>query len=117
MCQVDVVGLVAALAFQLFEHVAHDFVLFGVHGHDAAVLGDLAEHLPQMAGRNTDLHRSEHLEAPDSLLERLGDFADRQMSARPGQNVVKRIVRITMIPKDGPPTLQHVEQRPTPFPA
>ena len=66
--EMDVVGLVAALAFELFEHVAHDLVFFGVHGHDAAVFGDLAEYLPQMAGRNAHLHRGEHLEAPDPLL-------------------------------------------------
>ena len=39
------------------------------------------------------------------------------MSARPRQNVVKRVVRVTVVAEDGPPTLQHVQERTAAFSA
>ena len=95
--QVEVIPLVAALTLELFSHIAHDFIFFGVYRHDAAMFGDLGKYGPQMAVWNTDgMEGGKDLKAGYAFLYGLANLADRLRRDLTRQNVVERIVGVGM---------------------
>ena len=97
--------VVAALAFQLRLHVGDDVVLLGVDGHDAAVLADLLEDLPQMAHGNAGVEGGKDLEAGDAGLDGLADLAHSAGRDGSRQDVMEGVVGVGVPPEGVPPRL------------
>ena len=66
--EVHIIGLVAALALELVQHIIHNLVLFRVDGHHTAVFGHFGKNLPQMSVWDTHLCGGKNFEAAYPLL-------------------------------------------------
>ena len=102
MGQVQVGTVVAALTLQLFLHVGDDVVLLGVHGHDAAVLADLLEDLPQVPHGNPGVEGGEDFEAGHAGLDGLANLAHGTGRDGAGQDVVEGMVNVGMTAENVP---------------
>ncbi len=100
------------LALELVGHVRDDVVLLGVHGHDAAVLGNLGKDAPEVAVRHPNgAEGREDLEAGGAVLDRLADLADGLRRDLTGQDVMKGEVGVRVATEDGTAPLDRLCDR------
>ena len=83
-----------------------------MHGHDAAVLGDLGKDVRQLAvGHPNGMKGGEDLEAGHALLHGLADLADGLRRHLAGQNIVEGIVGVGVGPKHVTAFFHHAHDR------
>src|SRR5262245_19307078 len=119
--EVDVVTLILSFTLELLGHVGNNVIVFCMHSHNSAVLGDFSEETPEVPVGDThrglvrrSLHRVIHgknLETADPFFDRLTYFSDGFRPDLSGDNVMERIISVTMSVKDLAPSLNGFKHR------
>src|SRR5882672_2270072 len=106
--QMQVVSLSSPLTFEFLGHVADNFVLLGMHGHDAAMFGNFLKNAPQRTVWHTyRVEGRKNFETGDAFLNGLANLTNRFGRDVAGQDVMEGIVRVT-VRLEGRTSLLHI---------
>src|SRR5437879_3348472 len=99
-------ALIVAFTDELVGHVGDDVVLFGMHRHDASMLGHFCKHRPQVTIGHTEARKGrKNFKASNALLHCFANLAESRWGDTAGENVMEGKICIGMAAKDLAPAV------------